>query len=124
MAREDFLRTNVPGCLEILRSGIRIVTKNAWMVFQKECRLFDNVEIQVRTANLKPMSLELIFTFKNKASGAMVGYGGEKLVFVNTEGKPVPVPPPIMENAKRFLTEQVQKLQGINPERISIRCSP
>lgn len=117
MAREEFLKVNVPDCMEIMRAGIRIVTKNAWMVFQHECRLFDNVEIQIQTANLKPMSLELIFTFRNKASGTTLGRGGERLAFTNGEGKLVPVPSSIMENAKRFLTERAQELQEINPER-------
>lgn len=118
MAREEFLKVNVPDCMKIMQAGVRIITKNAWMVFQQECRLFDNVEIQIHTSNLKPMSLELIFTFSNKASGAILGRGGEKLAFTNGEGKLVPVPPSIMENAKRFLTERAQEVQEIDSNRV------
>ena len=117
MAREEFFRSNVPDCMKIMQSGIRIITKNAWMVFQHEGRLFDDVEIRIQTSNLKPMSLELVFTFRNKATGEILGRGGEKLAFTNAEGKLIPVPTSVMENAKRFLTARAPELQEIDSNR-------
>ena len=106
MAREEFLRKNVPEHKAIAQYGIRIITTNAWMVYQSESVLFDEIEIEVNTANVKPMSLELVFTFTNKTSGKSLGRGGEKLAFASKEGELIPIPPPIQSNAQRFLIER------------------
>ena len=103
IAREEFFRRNVPNHMRILQSGVRLITVNAWMIYQNECHLFDNISIQVNTANLKRASLELMFTFTNNTTHKLVGHGGEKLAFASSEGQLLAVPNTILENARRFL---------------------
>ena len=105
MAREEFFSANVPDHLEILKSGTRLITVNAWMGYKKAAYLFDKIVIQVETSELRRMSLDLNFTFKNKASNEILGFGGEKLAFSNVDGALIPVPSSIAANARYFLTE-------------------
>lgn len=118
MAREEFFRLNVSDHMEIMNSGIKLVTKNAWMVFEHEAHLFEEVQIRVQTADIKTMSLELVFTFINKETGLLLGRGGEKIAFTNGNGNLVPIPDSIKESAKRFATEKTGEFQEISPARI------
>lgn len=113
IAREEFFRQNVSDSLAIMQSGAKIITKNAWMVYEHECHLFDEIGVQVQTASLKAMSLELIFTFTNEATKEIVGRGGEKLAFSDPSGQLVPIPMSIRESAKRFLAERAPELEEI-----------
>ncbi len=113
MAREEFFRQNVSDSLAIMQSGAKIITKNAWMVYEHEGHLFDEIGVQVQTASLKAMSLELIFTFTNEATKEIVGRGGEKLAFADPSGQLVPIPLSIRESAKRFLAERAPELEEI-----------
>lgn len=110
MAREEFFKRNVSNHMEIIVSGIRLITTNAWMVYYSECKLFDLIQVEVNTASLKRLSLELIFTFKNQSAKKLSGRGGERLAFVNKEGKLIPIPNSIRENAQRFLAERATEL--------------
>lgn len=112
-AREEFFRRNVPEHMKILSSGIRLITANAWMVYHSECRLFDEVKIEVKTSNLKGLSLELVFTFTNETTGKLSGRGGEKLAFADKDGQLIQIPRSITENAKRFLIERAPELAEI-----------
>lgn len=103
MSREEFFRKNVPNHVQILQSGVRLITVNAWMIYQNECTLFDKVIIQVNTARLKQASLELMFTFVNASRRQLVGHGGERLAFAASDGELLPIPHTIRENARRFL---------------------
>ena len=113
MAREEFFRQNVPDHAAIMQSGTKLITTNAWMVYKHECRLFDEIAVEVQTANLKPMSLELVFTFTNKTTRQVIGRGGQKLAFVDSSGRLIAVPASVQENAKRFLTDRAPELQEI-----------
>jgi acyl-CoA thioesterase FadM len=110
MAREEFFRQNVPNHMEIIANGTRLITTNAWMVYHSECKLFDSIQIEVNTASLKRLSLELIFTFRNESTKALCGRGGERLAFANKDGHLIPIPDSIRENAQRFLIERATEL--------------
>ena len=117
MAREEFFRQNVPDHAELIKSGIRLITANAWMSYQLECYLFDIISVQVNTASLKPASLELVFTFVNKVTAKMVGRGGEKLTFSSVDGSLLPIPSSIRENAKRFLVSPATEIIELDIKR-------
>ena len=122
IAREEFFRQNVLDHMEIMQSGTRLITTNAWMVYQHEAHLFDEIAVQVQTANLKQMSLELVFTFTDKAGGKVIGRGGQKLAFSDRNGRLITIPASILENAKRFLSERAPELQELDlrkPARVS-----
>ena len=113
MAREEFFSANVPDHLEILKSGTRLITVNAWMDYKKAAYLFDKIIIQVQTSELRKMSLGLDFTFRNKANNEILGFGGEKLAFSDVGGSLIPVPNSIAANARYFLTETPHIERGI-----------
>lgn len=106
-SREEFFRQNVPDHAQLLQSGTRLITVNAWIAFQRSAYLFDELLIDVKTAQLKNLSLELIFTFIHKATGEILAYGGQKLAFSDPKETIIPVPPSIRENARYFLVDSV-----------------
>lgn len=105
MAREEFVRANVPGLTAILQSGIRIITVEAYLHFIHETVLFDEVLINVNTSNIKKTSLDLIFTYTNKKTNQLIAEGRQKLAFVDSTGKLIPIPEEIREKAMYFLVE-------------------
>ena len=113
-AREDFFRENVPDHLQILQSGTRLLTVNAWITFKHSAYLFDEILINVKTIQLKQTTLELIFTFTNKATGNIIAHGGQKLAFSDSNGKTIPIPPSIVENAKLFLITSSSEAEEIH----------
>ena len=113
-AREEFFRENVPDHMQILKSGTKLITVNAWVTFKQSVYLFDEVLINVKTTNLKQMTLELFFTFVNKITGEIVAYGGQKLAFSDLSGSSISIPDSIKENAKYFLIDA-------QPEAVAIR---
>lgn len=105
MAREDFFRVAVPDHMELLRSGIKLITVSAWMKFERETHLFDEVSIKIRTVSLKKMSMELEFTFLSEKTHEIVALGGQKLAFADSEGHLVPIPSSIRAGAETCLIE-------------------
>ena len=104
-AREEFFRQNVPDHMQILQSGTRLITVNAWMIFKRSAYLFDEIVIDVKTAHLKQMTLGLLFTFVHKTTGEIIARGGQKLAFSDPNGAAIPIPSSIRENAKFFLID-------------------
>jgi len=105
MAREEFVRANVPGLTAILQSGVRIITVEAYLHFIHETVLFDEVLINVNTNNIKKTSLDLIFTYTNKKTNQLIAEGRQKLAFADSIGKLIPIPEEIREKALYFLVE-------------------
>lgn len=106
MAREEFVMQNVPSLLSIIQSGIKFITVNASAEFKHEAVLYDQILIDIKTADIKKMSLELIFTFTNKRTDQLIAVGREKLAWADPTGKLIPIPDDIRENAKYFLAEE------------------
>lgn len=105
MAREDFFRCAVPDHIEILKAGTKLITVHAWVKYEHESHLFDEILIKVQTVSLKKMSMELGFTFVNQRSGQVIAIGGQKLAFADPTGKLIPVPPSIRAGAATCLVE-------------------
>ena len=105
MAREDFFRSAVPDHLEILQAGTKLITVHAWIKYEHESHLFDEILIKVQTVSLKKMSMELGFTFVNQRSGQVIAIGGQKLAFADPTGKLILVPPSIRAGAATCLVE-------------------
>ena len=106
MAREDFFRNAVPDHMQILQSGTKLITVHAWLKFQKESHLFDEVLIKIRTLSIKKMSLELGFNYVNKLTAETIAIGGQKLAFANHTGELIPVPASIQAGAATCLVEE------------------
>lgn len=105
MAREEFVRANVPSLTAILQLGVRIITVEAYAHFIHETVLFDEVLINVNTSNIKKISLDLIFTYTNKKTNQLIAEGRQKLAFADSAGKLIPIPEEIREKAMYFLIE-------------------
>ena len=103
MAREDFFRKAVPNHMEILRSGTRLITVHAWLKYEHELHLFDEIEIKIRTTSLKKMSMELEFTYLNKQTNQVVAIGGQKLAFADQSGQLIGIPTSIRTGAATCL---------------------
>lgn len=106
MAREDFFRHAVPTHMELLQSGIKLITVHSWIKYQHETYLFDDITIKVRTVSLKKMSMELGFTYvTKKVAENVVAIGGQKLAYADKDGELIPVPPAIRTGAATCLIE-------------------
>ncbi len=104
-AREDFLRQAVPDHMEILRSGTKLITVHAWLKYEHESHVFDEISIHIRTISLKKMSMELEFTYINEATGKIIAIGGQKLAFADASGNLIVVPASIRAGAATGLIE-------------------
>jgi len=106
MAREEFVRTNVPGLVAILQLGVKMITVEAYLHFIQETFLFDEILIDVKTSNIKKASLDLIFTYTNKKTNQLIAKGRQKLAFADATSRLIPVPEEIRKNAMYFLFKE------------------
>lgn len=106
MAREEFVRTNVPGLVAILQLGVKMITVEAYLHFIQETFLYDEILIDVKTSNIKKASLDLIFTYTSKKTNQLVAKGRQKLAFADATGKLIPIPEEIRKNAMYFLVKE------------------
>lgn len=106
MAREEFVRANVPGLISILQSGVKIITVEAYLHFIQETFLYDEILIDVKTSNIKKASLDLIFTYTSKKTNQLIAKGRQKLAFADATGKLIPIPEEIRKNAMYFLVKE------------------
>lgn len=100
--REEFFQL-IPGHEKILTSGIVLVTKTASIEYMQSVRLFDEVVMELTSANVKKYSFKIIFRYYIKRlmddpkTKGLAAIGKEKICFVkNSEitGKPEIVPVP------------------------------
>jgi len=106
MAREEFVRANVPDIIGILQSGVKIITIEAYLRFIQETFLYDEILIDVKTSNIKKASLDLIFTYTSKKTNQLIAKGRQKLAFADATGKLIPIPEEIRKNAMYFLVKE------------------
>jgi len=106
MAREEFVRTNVPGLVAILQLGVKMITVEAYLHFIQETFLYDEILIDVKTSNIKKASLDLIFTYTSKKTNQLIAKGRQKLAFADATGKLIPIPEEIRKNAMYFLVKE------------------
>ncbi len=104
-AREDFFRQAVPDHMEILRSGTKLITVHAWLKYEHESYVFDEISIHIRTTSLKKMSMEMEFAYVNEATGKIIAIGGQKLAFADATGNLIAVPTSIRAGAATCLIE-------------------
>jgi YbgC/YbaW family acyl-CoA thioester hydrolase len=102
-AREDFLNKIIPNSLSIFRSGVKFVTIEASVKYNNEALLFNEIAIKVRTDNIKITTLDLIFTYINKKSQKTLATGREKIGFVDSNNKVIPIPQVILDSLKKVL---------------------
>lgn len=109
MAREEFFRRVASDPLAFFRSGLRIITLAATMEYKSELDLYDEIEIEVRTGNIRKASFELFFYFFNKRTSSLVAKGSQRLVFVGNDGEIIPIPAEIKRRGYAFLDDNVTR---------------
>jgi acyl-CoA thioesterase FadM len=67
----------------VWQKGIKLITVNASIEYKHECFLFDEIAIDVKVANLKRMSLEIIFAYSNKKTGQLMAIGRQRIAFAD-----------------------------------------
>ncbi|MEK7702872.1 MAG: thioesterase family protein [Nitrospirota bacterium] len=122
MAREEFLKMLLPDPIQAFKSGMRLLTVEAHMKYKQETTLYDEIEIEVHTAHLRKVSVDLIFIYRNKKTGKQVGEGQQRIAVSDARGKLVPFPPIMRHNIlkyqihpprrSKYLSSQT-KLEGI-----------
>jgi acyl-CoA thioesterase FadM len=103
MAREEFMRRIIPDPIAFFRSGMKIFTINASMEYKAELGLYDEIEIEVKTSNIKRASFELNFSFTNKNTSALIAVGSQRLAFVGPDGRIVPIPLEFKKKGNAYL---------------------
>ena len=106
MARESFFeRFLVPMQFQqkFFESGIKMITVEAEQKFLSETRFTDRIEIRVKMGKVRGASAELLFLFKNRRNGKLIGRGRQMVTFANALGKIIPLPDIIRHNLKPFM---------------------
>jgi len=102
-AREAFFEDTVAGCMQLFGSGIKFVTIEASIKYNKETIVFDEVLIKVKAENFKVTMLDLIFTYVNKKTGELVALGKQKIGFVDANNKVIPIPEELKDAWSKFI---------------------
>jgi enediyne biosynthesis thioesterase len=96
MAREEYFMT-VKNFEAVMSSGVKLITKKAWVDYQNHCTVFDHLIMKIQNKNIKKFSFEMIFTYFHKHTGKPIASGGQVLVFTNHLGKLIQIPEPILD---------------------------
>jgi acyl-CoA thioesterase FadM len=102
MAREEFFRQLIQDNNKFLQLGIKFVTLEAFVKYHHEVTLFDIVILKVSPSNIKITTFYLIFTYWNKKTNQFIAEGREKIGFVDSAGKIIPIPKELREGWLRF----------------------
>lgn len=102
MAREEFFRQVVGEDNKILKMGIKLVTIEAHIKYHHEVTLFDRVIIKVKPDNIRITTFDLVFTYLNGKTGQSVAEGKQKIGFVDSANKVIPIPKELVEGWIRY----------------------
>ncbi len=91
--REKFLLATVPNLHEMLaKNQIRLVTIDTYNKFISNAYFGDTLLLELTTSNIKAATCKLNITFKNKATGKLVGKGYQRFCAVSAKGKVMRIP--------------------------------
>jgi len=102
MTREAFFKEIIGDNNNFLKLGIKFVTLEAAIKYRHEVTLFDIVIIKLRPDNIKITTTELIFTYVNKKTNQLIAEGREKIGFIDSTGKIIPIPKELKEGWIKF----------------------
>lgn len=96
VAREEYFLT-VKNADQIMSSGLKLITKSAWIDYVNHCYVFDKITLKIQNRNIKKFSFEMLFTYFNSRTKRIIAYAGQTLVFADAKGKLVQIPQPILD---------------------------
>jgi len=77
-----------------------MITANTPVVCKQHIFIFDIDKINVRVENIKRMSLDLYYEYKNGKANQLVAFGKQKIVFADLAEKSIPNSEAVMRNLK------------------------
>ena len=102
MAREEFFKRLVGNYEIFFKSGIKIFTIEAYIRYRHEITLFNEVIIKVKPDNIGVCTVDLIFKYLNKSTNKLMAEGRQKIGFVDSKNKVIPIPREVKEKWGRF----------------------
>lgn len=102
MAREAFFKQLIGDYNKFLQSRIKLVTIQASIKYHHEVTLFDEVIIKVKVENIGVATAELVFIYLNKKTNQLVAEGRQKIGFVDSMAKVIPIPKELIEGWNTF----------------------
>ncbi len=85
---------------------MRIFTVSATIEYKAELTLYDEIEIEVYTRNIRRASFELLFYFMNHKTNTVVAVGSQKLVFIDPENRIMPIPEEFKAKGYAYLVSE------------------
>ena len=105
MAREAFVkRCLVPDFKQLVMSGVKLITAEAYHKYKHETVVYDRVLIRLKVGPRRRSTVELLFTFVDKTTGRLIGQGRQVIAFANAKGRLIRVPEMIAKNIKPFMS--------------------
>lgn len=96
--REEFLLASVPDLHNMLaKNQIRLVTIDTYNKFISNAYFGDVLLLELTTSDIKAATCKLNITFKNKATGKLVGKGYQRFCVVSSKGKVVRIPDALLK---------------------------
>ena len=104
-AREAFFNKTVADSLFLFKSGIKFVTIEASIKYYKEITIFNEILIKVKAENFKITTFDLVFTFTNKKTKQLIATGKQKIGFVDSANKVIPIPKEIIKGRNKSINK-------------------
>ncbi len=93
VVREKFLLANVPDLHDLMANqSIRLVTVDTYNRFISNAYFGDTLVVELTTSDIKAATCQMNISFKNKATGLLVGEGYQRFCVVSAKGKVVRIP--------------------------------
>ncbi|MCG8638064.1 MAG: acyl-CoA thioesterase [Desulfobacterales bacterium] len=93
VVREKFLLANVPDLHDLMASqSIRLVTVDTYNRFISNAYFGDTLVVELTTSDIKAATCQLNISFKNKATGQLLGEGYQRFCVVSAKGRVIRIP--------------------------------
>lgn len=102
MAREEFLRRLLPDPVAFFGAGMKIFTVKAETEYKSGLALYDELQIEIRTTNIKKTSFEFIFFLRHKLDGQLAALGRQRFCVIDAKGAFAIIPSPMKENLLKY----------------------
>ena len=114
-AREEMMLSHVPA--ELLKGGeIILITRSTAISYLKEFDLYDIAEVSVTIGGVRPASGTLYYRIGNGDTGELMAACQQRVVFVDSGGKPTRIPRPFWNLARLYREEDEEGIMGILSE--------
>lgn len=101
-AREEFLRWLLPDPMGFFGTGNKFFTVKAETEYKSGLSLYDEVQIEIRTANIRAMSFDFVFLLSHKASGRLVAKGRQRFCVMGKDNRFTRIPAEMRVNLFKY----------------------